>query len=248
VAGGAGYPFLGADDMADFHGGVIDDTGEVIGGIAIRLEENKVVDGGVFEGNIAVNKVVEGGLALQGDLEADDGDDAFGLFLGTLLGGEVAAVPVVAGRLLSSYLLLAHVFESPGGAVAVVGVALLDEPIGGLLVEVESPGLIVGGIVAADIGAFIPVEAEPFESVHDGFFGAGDFAGDIGVLDAEDEGAAGVAGHEPVEHGGADIADVRAAGGTGGEADSDGCGHGIPFRRAIQDHFSTPVTKVPSIN
>jgi hypothetical protein len=49
---------------------------------------------------------------------------------------------------------------------------------------------------------------------------AGDDAGLVGVLDAQDEGAALVASEEPVEEGSADIAHVGLAGGTGGVANA----------------------------
>jgi hypothetical protein len=71
----------------------------------------------------------------------------------------------------------------------------------------------------------VPVETEPFEAVEDGVdgFRGGAFA--VGVLDAEQELAAGLAGVEPVEQRGARPADMQEAGGRGGEAGDD-LGHG----------------------
>ena len=65
VPGRAGYPLLGPDDVADFHGVVVDDIGQVIGRVAVRLQQHEVVDGAVLEDDIAADQVVESGLPLQ---------------------------------------------------------------------------------------------------------------------------------------------------------------------------------------
>ena len=53
VLGGGGDPFFGADDVGDVHEVVIDDVGEVIGGEAVGLHEDLVVDVVVRELDIA---------------------------------------------------------------------------------------------------------------------------------------------------------------------------------------------------
>ena len=61
VLGGGGDPFLGADHVGDVHEVVVDDVGEVVGGEAVGLEEDLVVDVGVVEGDVAAEFVAEGG-------------------------------------------------------------------------------------------------------------------------------------------------------------------------------------------
>src|SRR3972149_5363884 len=70
-----------------------------------------------------------------------------------------------------------------------------------------------------------PAQAEPAQGLQLRLNSAGDVAGAVRVLDAEDEGAALVAGEEPVEQSGADVADVGCAGGAGRVAHADGRGH-----------------------
>ena len=53
VLGGGGDPFLGADDVGDLHQVVVDDVGEVVGGEAVGLHEDLVVDVVVVEGDVA---------------------------------------------------------------------------------------------------------------------------------------------------------------------------------------------------
>ncbi len=80
----------------------------------------------------------------------------------------------------------------------------------------------IRSVVAADAGAFVPVETEPFQAVIDDLHGLDGVARLVGVLDAQDERATGVPGVEPVEQRGARPADVQEAGGRGGETDTDG--------------------------
>ena len=49
VLGGGGDPLLGADDVGDLHEVVVDDVGEVVGGEAVGLEQDLVVDVRVVE-------------------------------------------------------------------------------------------------------------------------------------------------------------------------------------------------------
>ena len=60
--------------------------------------------------------------------------------------------------------------------------------------------------------AFVPIQAEPAQAVQDDVHGLLRIARGVGVLDAEDERAAGVAGVKPVEQGRARPADVQVTG------------------------------------
>ena len=88
----------------------------------------------------------------------------------------------------------------------------VEQLLRGSLVEVEALGLIER--------ALVPVEAEPAHAFQDAFDHGLGGALEVGVLDAEDEGAAGVAGEEPVEERGAGATNVQVAGGRGSETDA----------------------------
>src|ERR1035437_7044956 len=68
--------------------------------------------------------------------------------------------------------------------------------------------------------AFVPVKAEPAQAVEDDIHGLLRVARGVGILDAEDERAAGVAGVKPVEERRARAADMQVAGGRRGETDT----------------------------
>jgi len=81
VLGGGADPLLGADDVGDVHEVVVDDVGEMVGGEAVGLHEDLVVDVVVVETDVAaelVFKFGEGGVATLRDFEADGVGAAFG--------------------------------------------------------------------------------------------------------------------------------------------------------------------------
>ncbi len=111
-------------------------------------------------------------------------------------------------------------------AVGRVGLAFGQQPVDIPLVDGAALALEVGALVAlhsaAGLRALIPVEAEPLERMENDVNVLGLVARGVGVLDAQDEGAARVTGVEPVEERGAGAADMKHARGGGGKADADG--------------------------
>ena len=89
------------------------------------------------------------------------------------------------------------------------------------LVDGSALALVVGAVVPAFLRALVPFEPEPAKS----FVNASDrllvVTLAVGILNAQNERAAGVTGMEPVEEGGAGPADMKEAGWRGGEADAD---------------------------
>ena len=182
------------------------------------------------EGHVAVDGVVDDDVAaVEGHLDAQDvGLASIDAALG-LCGVHVAAGALVA---LEGVLALlgggAVGRELLGRAEAGVGLALVPEPLGGLLVEVEALGLGVGAKVAADLGTLVPVKAQPAHGAQDDLGVLVSGAGGVGVVDAQDERAAVGAGKGPVVDGGAGAADVQLAGGGRRKANAHGlvC-HGV---------------------
>ena len=85
-----------------------------------------------------------------------------------------------------------------------------------------------GSCGTAHLGSLVPLESEPAQRLEDQCLGARDIPLLIRVLDAQDEGAACVAGSEPGEEGCADGAEVQRPGGRGREPRPDlraGAGH-----------------------
>jgi hypothetical protein len=95
-----------------------------------------------------------------------------------------------------------------------------------LAVDFGALGLAVGAIGAADVGAFVPSDAEPTERVEDLLLRGGDEAGTVGVFDAEDEFSATLMSVDVVDEADVGCAYVGVASRRGSDADSDGsfCG------------------------
>ncbi len=104
---------------------------------------------------------------MRRDLHADDVGAAFGEVGVDLCLGEVAMGAVVAWRELGGDLALAQVFELFGCFEGAVGGAVGEEDFDVLAVDFGAFGLAIGAVGAADVGAFVPVEAEPVEGVED---------------------------------------------------------------------------------
>ena len=112
--------------MRDLHVVVVHHDGQVVSRETIGLEEHLVVHALIVEGHVAMDQVVVRGGAGQRHGQPDDGHDAGGFLCAPFGVGHEAALTVVAKRLLARFLLPAHLLESFGCAVALVGVPMCD--------------------------------------------------------------------------------------------------------------------------
>ena len=220
VLGGRGDPLLAAHDRGDAHEVVVDHDGQVIGREAVGLEDDLVVRGGRVDP--AADDVLEAGLDVLGDQHAHDGPVGESRQRRALLAGLAVAQPVVAGGQLGLLLQLAHLGQALGRAPAVVRVAVRDELLDIRPVGVQPLALPVGRVGAADIGALVVGQPQPGQRVEDLLLAALDVAGLVGVLDAQDEPAAGLAGPGEVEQRHVGGPDVRVAGGRRGDTGASG--------------------------
>ena len=92
-----------------------------------------------------------------------------------------------------------------------IGQALLEDRLGRLPMQRQALGLAV---------LFVPAEIQPAQPFEDGIERGFGVALDVGVVDAQDHGAAVAAGVQPVEDERARAADVEKARGRGRKADS----------------------------
>ena len=119
-------------------------------------------------------------------------------------------------------------FEVLWGAEAAVGLSFRKQALSVLGVDCQALGLAIGTVRAfiGQTGTLVPIKAEPAKVFHELGFVAGFGALQVGVLDAEEEFSAGVAGEKPVVQGGARVADVKHASGGRGKSDTGRCcGH-----------------------
>ena len=161
-----GNPLLRPHDVRDGHQMIVHHVGQMIGRETVRFQQYRI--GGnilVFLLHLSEQDVLKHGGTFQRHFEADNRLDTLPAVLIPLLFGEVAAVPVVTLPFLLLFLLLPQCVQALGAAVAVVGVAALDQLFGVFFIEIEALGLHVGSVAAVFIGALVPADAEPFEGV-----------------------------------------------------------------------------------
>ena len=211
---GVGDVVLAADDVGDAGLQVIHDTGEGVEGGAVGADEHGVGDGGELHAAGAEHHVAPF-RRVAGEEEAPVGALAAGLGAGTLLGRELEHGAVIDGGLVALGALV------PLGGEFLLGLEAGVEAAGGFQllgrggVEGQAVGLVVG---------LVPGEAHPGEVVGDGVGVLGAVALPIGVVEAEEEGAAVALGEEVVGERDAGVADVEEAGGAGSEAEFHGVG------------------------
>src|SRR5438094_6779514 len=91
------------------------------------------------------------------------------------------------------------------GAKAKIGFVLVEQSFCVCAIDLEPVGLPIRSVAAAHVGAFIPIEAEPFQVLDELVFETRFAAIYVGVFDAERHGAALLAREEPVEKSGPGI-------------------------------------------
>ena len=206
-----GEIFTPAHHVGDAHQMVVHHVGEVVGRHPVPLDEDLVVQGAVFNGNVAEDLIVEGRRPLMRDALADHiflarGGSGFGLFPAEAAAGIVRPVEL-AGILLALRLL----------AEAVIGAALFHQQLGVLLVHAHALALDVGGHRPADVRPLVVLEMALGHRAVDHVRRAFDQAATVGVFNAEDELSAGMAGDQVCIQCRAQVAHMHVTRGRGGK-------------------------------
>ena len=162
--------------------------------------------------DVAAHEVVEHQRALARHLQAHDALAPLGLEAGAVVGGRrPSSVRLYWNCRFSVSAALRSASISSARGVVAVGVAAGEQLVDGRLVARAALRLEVGRVRAADLGPFVPVDAQPAEAVEDRRQRRLDVALLVGVVDAQDELAAVPAREQPVEQRRAHAADVQEA-------------------------------------
>ena len=187
----AGQPFLATDDVGDLHQMVVDDVGEVIGGQFVgTLVEHFVVEDVALDDHVAANHVVDMHLPARFYLETDGilhavGDEPVYFLLGKR--ERIAHLRARADVVLEVLDFVALGFQLLGCIESDVCLALVEQPIDILLVDIAAFALPVGAVVAAEADAFIKLDAEPTERFYDVFFCSRDKTVGVRVFNSKDK-------------------------------------------------------------
>ena len=212
---------VAAEDMGDGHVPVVDDDGEVVGGHAVRPQDDQVVDLAVGDRDRALDQVVPGHFTVGRIRKAHDGFDALGHRRQRLARGRAPAA--VVQRLFATRTLgFAHGVQLFRRAVAAVGAAGGDELLHHRVVALQALHLVDG--------AFVVVQAQPGHGREDLVHRILRGTRHVGVFDAQHELPAVVARIGPGIQRGARRAQVQETRGRRRDAGADLLCHGV--RRA----------------
>ena len=242
VLGGGAEVLAAPDHVGNAHQMVVHHVGEVVGGQAVPLQQDLVVQGLILHGDVAEADVVEGSGALVGDPLADDVGLARRQIGPDLLRTQVPAGIVrpfkVAGVLLGFRLF----------AEAVIGRALFHQQLRVLAVQVAALRLDIGTHGASHIGTLVVSQAAFGHGAVNDLRRALYLTALVRVLQPEDERAAGLPGDEPGVQRGAEIAHVHIAGGGGGKPGPDlslgDAGLHIIEKLHIKRHVMTSILEI----
>ena len=180
MKGGTGQPLLTADDVGDLHEVVIDDVGQVVGGEFVgTLVEYLVIQDAAVDDHLAADEVID--LYVTPGLYPETHHvlvtflDEAGHFLGSE-GQGVAHLKAGGGIILEVLHLLALGIEFLGGIEGDVCLAVVEEHLHVLLIDVAALALAVGTVVATEADAFVKLDAKPLETLNDVFLSSGNEA------------------------------------------------------------------------
>src|SRR5947199_2256910 len=178
---------------------VIHDTGQVIEGKTIRLEDDSVIDVAILKSDISVNLVMHNSLALQRHSNAHHVLEASRLVRRTLLFSQVTAMPVVSRRQLLCSLSFAQLLQSLRCTITTVGMTGLDQLVSILLIDCLALCLIVGAILPTHDRPLVVIYIQPAHPMQEKIDRPFNRPRNISILYAKNECATCVAGIEPAE-------------------------------------------------
>ena len=195
-----------AQHVCNPHERVIDRVNQRVERCAVGAGHHIIRLGLRLESQLSTHQVIPSPILVR-HAEAPHRLSAFRLKGIDLLLGEVAVKVVVAKLRVASGCLVARLHFFIGG-ISRVDIAAILELLQDIGINIHALRLTVRLVRTTHIDAFIPAQAEPVQRINDGLEGLLGVTSGIGVLDAEDELAAGVAGIGPVEQRRADHAHV----------------------------------------
>ena len=195
-----------ADHMGHAHVEIVHHNGQHIGGRAVRTQQHHVIKLIVGEAHIAQHQVLHDGFALIARLQPHHKRSAGRCFRGVA----IAPASIIADGITRRPLCFAHLNQFVLRGVTAIGFALGQQRLGYFAMA--------GGAGELIDRFAVPIQAHPVHAVQDCAHGFGRGALPIGVLDAQQEGAAGMARIKPVEQSRTGAADMQHACGRGREA------------------------------
>ena len=223
-------PFFPADDVGNVHQPVVHHVGQVVGGHAVSLEEDFVVQVQGVDAYPAADAVLEFDFFVAGQFDPNDvgisGSQTTLHFLGgkgeAVFHGRAGDAVVLPVGIAAGFGALPNGLQFFGGIKGVVGMARSQQLVCVLAVHGFALRLAVRGVGTAYALAFVGRDAAPCEGFQNVFFRAGHVAGLVRVFNAQEKLPSVLLGKEVVVEGRTNASHVERAGGTGRESNANG--------------------------
>ena len=185
---GGGQVFISPYHVGDSHQMVVHHIGKVIGGKAIGLDQDHVVQLSIVHGDVSVKLVVEGGGAFPRVILTDHIGHAFFQVLFHFLPGKGQAVLIVLHDLLAVYGLLQGL-QTLLGAEAVIGLTLLHQHL--CILQIDPLGLTlrlyIGAAASVLVRSFIVDQSRFLKGPVDDVNGSLHLTFLVRILDTKEE-------------------------------------------------------------
>ena len=203
-----GEMVVAADDVGNLHQRIVDDDYVVVNRNPGRAQDDGIAHHLIREFDLAVHDVVK----TNGSLRNAQADGA--RFAGLAASQRLFGIEAATGSWINRLAMLgvgqfALLLKFRVRAKAQIRLALGQQPLGVLAIDGDAVGLAIRRIRPSKIGALIPIEAKPLQVGDELILKARLAALEVGVFDAQNHGAAGFAGVEPVDERRAGVADVQ---------------------------------------
>ena len=207
-----GQMLLSADYMSNVHKRIVDNYSIVIGRDAIGFNDNEITDIIGIKNYIATNHVANENLLVGRNAEANGRFAAFSFKLSNLLFCQMTAFAHITRHFAFFDQALTFFLQLLIGAVAIVSLAFSQQLVSIFFVDIKTFHLMIRSVRAANINALIPVHTQPLQSSLDIFLGFRGRTLTVGILDTQNQLAAGFAGQQIVEQRTARTTDMERAG------------------------------------
>ncbi len=175
--------------MGDAHQMIVNDVRKMVGGKTVALKQDGIrTDIAVAPGDVAHQHIMEGGLAVGGNLESDYRLDSLHFIFSSFSLAQVAAMPVIPLHFALLFLLLeADRFQTLGGAIAIICFTVTHKLLGIAAIQIKSLTLDIRAAGASHDGPFIPSNTQPGKGVVQILQGFIAVPLTVGILDSQYE-------------------------------------------------------------
>ena len=239
MEGQGSQPLVTTDNMGGVHQVIIHRMGKVIGGDAVRLQQD-VVHIVFGDGQLALDQIVKLELIFDAAGAAEPQNPGIAgiqlclhIFQGTVTPDGV--LTVVTGGFLGSFLLFAHGTQLFLGAEAGIGQTFGHQLLGENMVDGSTLTLTVGTVVAVvtvNDSAFIELNTVVLQGVDQNFHSAGNFPLGIGIFHTKEQNTFTLVCHTLCDQPLNQVAQMDKAGGGGSHTGDDGTFRQIPLGEA----------------